>query len=384
MNYRTIIHIADIHFGAIDPIAELAILEEQFLKPISRIQFDILSIDGDLFDRRFSANHPAITAAINFVSKCANLCIMRGAKLILLSGTESHDAGQLSLFYSLADSMGVDITIVERTQFVYTHGLKILCIPEEYGKGIAYYEEFLKHTYDMVFMHGTLVGGIPGATQEDLGARREPIFSIDSFSSCKGPIVAGHVHTAMCLQQHMYYVSSPIRWRFGEEQDKGYAIVLYDTITRRYDYNFRVINSYKYVTVGINDLTNTDPNEIIKYLEDLKLRGIDYIRFDCKGLYPYQIAVLAKYIREHNNSRIKLMNANTSMNQSGELISADASPEEVSKLDSVLAKMLLAPNMDEYTKFVFYLNFNEGDDYMTVDRLKKILSDEQNRNKIGG
>ena len=36
MNYKIIIHIADIHFGAIDPIAELAILEEQFLKPISR------------------------------------------------------------------------------------------------------------------------------------------------------------------------------------------------------------------------------------------------------------------------------------------------------------------------------------------------------------
>ena len=78
------------------------------------------------------------------------------------------------------------------------------------------------------------------------------------------------------------------------------------------------------------------------------------------------------------------MNANTSMNQNGELISADASPEEVSKLDSALAKMLLASNIDEYTKFVFYLNYNEGDDYMTVDRLKKILSDEQNRNKIGG
>ena len=148
---------------------------------------------------------------------------MRGATLVLISGTESHDAGQLSLFYNMRDLFSnLDIRIIEKTQFIETHGLKILCIPEEYGKGTAYYEMFLKQTYDAVFMHGTLVGGIPGATKEDLNAKREPVFSIDSFSGCKGPIISGHVHTAMCLQQHMYYLSSPIRYRFGEEAEKGY------------------------------------------------------------------------------------------------------------------------------------------------------------------
>mgnify|MGYP002800896790 CR=1 FL=1 len=135
--YTTMIHIADIHFGCVDPMAELEILKTQFLTPISRIVFDILAIDGDLFDRRFSANHPAITAAIEFVNRCAMLCVMRGATLVLISGTESHDAGQLSLFYNMRDLFSnLDIRIVEKTQFIETHRLKILCIPEEYGKGL--------------------------------------------------------------------------------------------------------------------------------------------------------------------------------------------------------------------------------------------------------
>ena len=373
MNYITQIHIADIHFGCVDPVEELRILTEQFLNPISRIVFDILAIDGDLFDRRFSANHPAIGCAIELVNRCAILCKIRGATLILISGTESHDAGQLSLFYDLANTTGCDIRIVEHIDFVFTHGLKILCIPEEYGKGAAYYEEFLKQSYDTVFMHGTLVGGVPGASKEDLNAKREPIFSIDSFSSCKGPIISGHVHTAMCLQQHMYYLSSPIRWRFGEEQEKGYAIVILDKNTYWYQYQFMPIQSYKYITIDINQLSSTDPNEIIKQLEEMQRNGIDWIRLNCAGLYDYQIAILSKYIRENINSHIKLMNANVGINQNGELISTHPDVEEVQKLDYL--KFLLDDKIDGITKFVMYLNYNEGDSYMTVERLKKLLSD---------
>lgn len=373
-NYITMVHIADIHFGCVNPEEEMKILQEQFLDPISRISFDILAIDGDLFDRRFSANNPAITYAIEFINKCAMLCVMRNATLFLIGGTESHDAGQLSLFYTLHDATGCDVRIIEHAQFQYVKGLKILCLPEEYGKGIDYYENFLKQIYDMVFMHGTLVGGIPGATQEDLNARREPVFSIDSFSGCKGPIISGHVHTAMCLQQHMYYLSSPIRWRFGEEAEKGYAIVLLDRNTYRYDYNFMPINSFIYKTIGINDLSSTDPNAIIDYLNKLKASGVDYIRLNCTGLYPYQVSILAKYVREHANSGIKLQNAVT-QSANGELISAEVNTEEANKLDGPLAQILLNDSLDEYTKFVMYLNLNEGDEYMTVDRLKKLLSD---------
>lgn len=373
--YTTMIHIADIHFGCVDPMAELEILKTQFLTPISRIVFDILAIDGDLFDRRFSANHPAITAAIEFVNRCAMLCTMRGATLVLISGTESHDAGQLSLFYNMRDLFSnLDIRIVEKTQFIETHGLKILCIPEEYGKGTAYYEMFLKQTYDAVFMHGTLVGGIPGAIKEDLDAKREPIFSIDSFSGCKGPIISGHVHTAMCLQQHMYYLSSPIRYRFGEEAEKGYAIILLNR-DYRYLYQFMPIQSYRYDTINVKDLSISDPNQIIQYLNGLKSNGVDHIRLNCSSMPAYQVAILSKYVRENPSSNIKLQNATMAMNQNGEIVSSELDNEQVEKLDKL--KFLLDDRIDEITKFVMYLNYNEGSEYMTVDRLKQLLTSDK-------
>lgn len=369
------VHIADIHFGCVDPYEELNILTKQFIEPISRISFHILAIDGDLFDRRFSANHPAISCAIEFVNRCAMLCKMRNAALILLYGTESHDAGQLSIFNDLKNTVGCEVYIIDHISFVYTHGLKILCIPEEYGKGKQYYEEFLKQTYDTVFMHGTLVGGIPGATKEDLDARREPIFSIDSFSGCKGPIISGHVHTAMCLQQHMYYLSSPIRWRFGEEQEKGYAIVILDKSTYRYMYQFQPIQSYKYVTIDVSTLSTKDPNEIIQVLQNMQIsEHIDWIRLNCNGLLPYQIEILSKYIRENKNSNIKLLNANAGMSSNGEIIATQPTQDQIDALDKM--KFLLDDKLDDMVKFVMFLNMNEGSSYITVDLLKKILSND--------
>ena len=86
------VHIADIHFGAVDPEKEYQILVEQFIKPISNLKFDILSIDGDLFDKKFLASSPAIDYANRFIMDCVSLCEMYDATMIVLAGTKSHDA----------------------------------------------------------------------------------------------------------------------------------------------------------------------------------------------------------------------------------------------------------------------------------------------------
>ena len=194
--YVTEVHIADIHFGAIDPIKQYNILQEQFLNKISLIDFDILSIDGDIFDKKFMANSDAVYYAIEFVRNCVELCKLRNATLIIISGTESHDAGQLKLFYGYTEDESVDVRIIEKLSFTTAQGLKILCVPEEYGKGEEYYRDKLNDIYDTAFVHGTVVGSVYGASKEDLGSNKYPVFSIDSFGGCRGPIMCGHVHKA--------------------------------------------------------------------------------------------------------------------------------------------------------------------------------------------
>ena len=370
MNIIRSVHIADLHFGCINPFDELDILTKQFLNPVMGMRPDFISICGDIFDRKFPANHPAISCAISFVDQCATICKTWGASLIILGGTESHDAGQLSVFKYLENTPGLEVYIVDSIRFVYTHGIKILCIPEEYGKGAAYYENYLQHPYDMVLMHGTVVGSTPKATQENLGSNREPVFSIDNFSMCKGPIICGHIHVNMVLDKDITYISSPIRWRFREEGEKGYLVNLYDIHTRQYTNYLYPIKSYTYDTVDINDLGTTDANEIITKLDYMLANGSDCVRLVCKGLPEYQVALLKKYYHESKDDRVKLKVDGGSAN--GDIISIDDITDSGKSILGDKA-FLLDSRIDDYTKLVMYINMSEGSDLISVNELKRLL-----------
>lgn len=368
------VHIADIHFGAIDPKTEYDILREQFIFPLTGLKFDILAIDGDLFDKKFLASAPAVEYATKFILDCIQLCTMNQATMILLAGTKSHDADQLSMFQGFTESETVDFRIVERLQFEYAKGLKILCIPEEYGKPAEYYIDKLATVYDTVFMHGTVVGSVYGANKYTLESKKAPTFSIDAFSGCRGPIIAGHVHKAACYNNDIYYTSNPIRYRFGEEEEKGFGIVLHSP--KGYLYKFIPIISFRYDTINIDQINSTDPNEIISYLDHLKANGIDYVRidFNSRNYTPdfNTQAIIEKYYA--NDPRVSIKRY-TETSKKLDIIQE----EHDSKFDQM--QFLLDSTLDGYTKFVNFVNYSEGKQILTVDQLKAILSG-QNINTI--
>lgn len=361
------VHIADIHFGsAIDPCKQYNILNEQFLQPISRIDFDILSIDGDIFDKKFMANSLAVMYAMEFVRQCAELCVMKKATFIIISGTESHDAGQLKLFYGYKEDPRLDIRIVEHPSLERAQGLDILCIPEEYGKGEEYYRNILSGHCDTVFMHGTVVGSVYGANKENLGSNKYPVFSIDSFAGCTGPIICGHVHKAMCLNGYIYYCSNPIRYRFGEEEEKGFVIMLHNKINGMHSMNFIPIQSFRYDTIDIRQLEYNDPNAVIQYLDTLLCSGIDNIRVDFSMLNePTVQKIIEQYYSSNPNVVIKryVEKDTPKVNTTAEIES------KYSGLD-----FLLDPAIDSYTKFVNFINHNKGSQFITVDKLKSVLA----------
>ena len=364
--YVTEIHIADLHFGSVDPLKQFNILCEQFLSKIALIDFDILSIDGDIFDRKFMANSDAILYAMEFVRLCTEECIRKSATMFIISGTESHDAGQLKLFYGYKDDERLDIRIVEHAQFEYAQGLKILCLPEEYNKGEKYYTNLLYNEYDTVFMHGTTVGSVYGANKENLNSVREPVFSINSFLGCKGPIICGHVHKAMCLNSYIYYCSNPIRYKFGEEEDKGFCIVLHDRLQSSHYLQFMPIESFRYDTIDAKILPYTNPNEMVDYLNELLANGVDNIRIDFSDLNePTTQKIIEQYFV--NNPAVSIKRY------------VDKSSPQVNTTEEIENKysgleFLLDPTMDSYTKFVQYINHNMGSQYITVEKLKSVLA----------
>lgn len=297
-------HIADLHFGVINPKTQYDILKTQIIDVLYQLPIlDIIAIDGDLFDRKYMSDTDAILYATKFISDLVILSRIKSSTLVIIAGTREHDAGQLKLFYHYLNDTSIDIRIVETIQFEYIKGARILCIPELYNYPEDDYYEFLFNSghYDMCFMHGTIEGSgynnIPGAK----------LFTMKDFCNCKGPIISGHIHTGGCFNSYFYYTSSPLRWRFGEEQPKGFLIVLYDLVSRYHYTYLQEVKSFTYKTVNLSDIVNNDPDDIINYINYLKeSENIDYIRvqFDVP-IEQSKMDIIHNYYKTNNTVKFK-------------------------------------------------------------------------------
>ena len=358
-------HIADIHFGAINPEIQYNILKEQFLNVIDSMDtLDIVSINGDIFHHKFMANSNAIMYACYFITQLIDICYRHNSTLIIIAGTYEHDSDQLKLFYPYINNR-VDIRIVEEVKFEYVRGKRILVIPELYGKGKEYYNKFLFYSgyYDAVYMHGTYKGSIYGKDIGNLDSDREPVFEMNDFVNCLGPIISGHVHTPGCFDSYFYYCGSPYRWKFGEEEDKGFIILLHNIRTREHYINFEPIYSFRYDTINLDSMIMEDPNTIIQYIKNLQANGIDNIRIQFTKNNENTLNILKTYYRSNPNVKID----------------SNIKNEQVLKEEQELSNKykeydyLFDTGSSPEEKLVKYINQNKGEIFITVDDLVNIL-----------
>lgn len=360
------IHTADIHFGAMDPKTQYDILMKEMVQKVATIHFDAFFINGDLFHHKFMSNSDVIMYALLFVDEIVKLCIKNNATLVLLHGTFSHDADQLKLFYRYINS-GVDIRIIENMQFQNIKGTTVLCIPEEYGKGREYYEQLLYFTqeYDMVAMHGNIKGAIYGLNEANLDTAKSPVFDIDSFARCNGPILCGHVHVQGCYQNHIYYSGSPLRWRFGEEQEKGFLVCLYDKLSHNYSVEFQPVTSFRYDTICLDEMVNLDPKLIINHIKELKMNGIDFLKVRFGNATTSTDAV-KQYFSTRSDITIDVQDSG---------FIQTIKDNQKNNVQFAQYDYLLDPNINEYEKLAMYINQNKGSEYITTDELIKILTE---------
>lgn len=365
-------HISDIHFGVMDAQLEYKILKEQYIDRIKDLPLDIISIDGDLFNKLDMSNTDSCLYASLLVADIVSIC-KNNRKMgiptvfIILAGTKNHDAGQLRLFYHYFNDPDLDIRIVEQIQFEYVNGMKILCIPELYGIAENIYQQFLygMGPYDMCFMHGTVQGAVYG---DNAGESR--LFRSEDFGLCMGPVIAGHVHPGGCFNSFMYYNGSPIRWSFGEEGPKGFQIVLYDMDTRKYYIYLEQIASFRYDTITIDELLCTDPKKVIEYIDNLKAKeNIDYIRLKCKltpDLEP-NMKIIQEYYRTNKTVRFKIDKVMTDEEKS----IAEKNTDLYNKYSYVFDK-----SMSAYDILARYIMDNEDGIFITGEDIKKLVLDE--------
>lgn len=356
-------HIADLHFTAFDPKKQYEILEEQYLQRMEALpRLDVVSIDGDIFDHKIMSNSDGAMYASLFVDRLVNICRNKNAVLVIIHGTYQHDADQLKLFYHYMNDPTVDVRIVTTIQFEYIKGAKILCIPELYGVPEEVYRNFLFYSgiYDGVYMHGTIKGAIYG---DNVGNGR--LFTIEDFCKCRGPIISGHVHKSGCFNGYFYYTGTPYRYKHGEEEDKGYFIVIRDLDEGYHYVSFQTVESFRYITLDFDTLISTDPKVVIDYINRIKEeQHIDNLKIryhvDVDGAIK---TVINNYYR--NNATVTVEFDNVLQQAEQQMI--DAQNEEYS--------FILNSKYTDEEKFVMYCNAKEGYEFITVEKLIEILED---------
>lgn len=288
--------IADVHVGASNLEKLHNEFSEVFIKELEEMKkLDYLIIDGDFFDKKFFINDPEAQEAYIMLKEILLLCKKKNAVVRIVYGTESHDCNQyyiLSLL-KIYDKVRVIKTAEEEELLP---GLNILYLPEEhiYDKREWYKDFFINDKkYDYVFGHGIIREAMKEAAlslsnNDDKKNKRAkvPVFNSEELKRiCKGQVFFGHYHINY-ENDNVFYVGSFSRWKFGEEERKGFYTLECDTEKNKYKEKFienTLADAYTTITFGYdNKIFNSenDLNESLKEVDALiERRALDHVRF---------------------------------------------------------------------------------------------------------
>lgn len=363
------VHMADLHFGAFNPYTQYQILMEQVVAKISLLpKIDIISIDGDIFDHKVMSNSDTVLYATKFVDQLVRLSAEKNATLVILAGTYSHDFDQLKLFYHYMDNnpnSGIDVRVITNIQYEWIKGARILMIPELNGVDESVYQKFLFGAgwYDEAFVHGTFEGSVYG----NITTGNSRLLTAKDFMYCKGLAISGHVHKSGCFQGFYYYCGCPYRWKFGEEEEKGFLIVAHDLDTQIHYVDFQPVESPKYITIYLDELVSEDPKKICDYINQRRtLEGIDFIKVKFRVPIPgYNKTIINNYYRNNPTTFVEF-----------------CSPEEIENekkseaFEGTQYSYLIDNSISDFERFVRYVNEKEGSEFITVQQLTDLLTEK--------
>lgn len=312
--------IADIHFGALKSESLYQQLQERFIKIIDGKKIDLIVFGGDLFHSIITMNYSTSKYVLLFMERVLDLCAENGIKYVrILQGTMSHDNNQLKNFHIYENRTDVNFRIIPVvTEETFSEGIKVLYVPEEYMEDPeSYYSPYLTQDkkYDLIFGHGMFkeVAFVAKKQDSEITMSKAPVFDSKVFiNSCKGPIYFGHIHIHTEIKNFVFYPGSFSRFRYGEEEAKGWYLNIYDTKTNKFVHEFiknTLAPKYTTITVIMNsDLTSEFlSNRIMELLhteDNVRLKMI--IQDD--GMYADTISYLNEMYKNNPHVKIDLQN----------------------------------------------------------------------------
>ena len=289
MIYNFIV-IADIHWGAMDAYTMYNNLELvlEFIRQKNDIDFVIIA--GDYFDYRLQLNSKTALLAIDWFDKLINTCKSSNVRKVrMFKGTREHDNDQLEVFrpsYELEDGYFKLSNTTESEELL--PGLRCVYCPDENINLVdyhqLYYRKFIPYAH-IGFFHGNFDSILPEIEFNRIQEHglSTMIYEYDKFAKLiKGPLISGHWHVKS-ENESLYYVGSFDRWKFNEEDDKGFIYGEINTETNDY-FIHRVNNplarNYKTLIVDSDNYSSPEEfaqlaniiNENLQSDENMKLR----------------------------------------------------------------------------------------------------------------
>jgi DNA repair exonuclease SbcCD nuclease subunit len=337
--------IADIHFGAMKSDQLYIQLQEYFLKVLDKKKIDLLVFGGDLFHNIITMNYSTSHIVLMFMENVIELCKANNIPHIrIIQGTISHDNNQLHNFHMFENRSDIDFKIIMNVTEEYFpyEKIRVLYIPEEYMRDPQeYYKAYIADAdkkYDMIFGHGMVkeVAFIAKNQESENTMSKAPIFDTKQLiNACKGPIYFGHIHIRTTVRKHVHYPGSFSRFRFGEEDPKGWFLSVYDTKTHKYLHEFienKMAPEYLTVEVKLTEEYLDKPEKIVEFL---KRFTTDYLRI--KVLIDGESGFAVQYLMDtyKDNPSVKIVVVN------------EAEAKEEAEVQEVMDRI-----MDKYS-FVF-------------------------------
>lgn len=243
MKYN-IVQIGDIHWGAMKAL-ETEITLSYFIKfLLMKKDIDIVVIAGDYYDHKIPLYSETGIRSVNWFNRLYDVVVNKlNAKLRVIYGTQDHDAGQLEAFRQFADGEKCCIFDRTTTELDILPGLNMIFCPDECITNDEYYDTYY-HAYNcgepihIGVFHGNFDILLPDFVSSMAKDMEKPnvIYEYNFWKSLiQGPLLANHFHDSS-ITGALHCVGSYNRWKFGEDNPKGFAFLQYDTDKNTYYY----------------------------------------------------------------------------------------------------------------------------------------------------
>lgn len=275
-----IVHTSDWHVG-ITKISPASLCDhiKTCLFPVLNDDIDVLILAGDLWHTLIDLNARAAPEAIELVGSIINIVKKHNIILRVLKGTFSHDRNQSRIFSSYNDILDqygnslIDYIDTVKVEKIAGLDISILYAPDDlmYKDVIEVFENRVKEagitSVDIFINHGywehLLPKGIPHTPANTLVIKTMKRY-VHGFA------INGHVHSAN-VNGFVINNGSIDRLNHGEEEDKGFFITKYNTMTHEtrqqfiVNHNATTFKTYDYRSLDLDSAIRKLPTDLSKH-----------------------------------------------------------------------------------------------------------------------